>query len=75
MKKLDSLEGNSCANLVETALDVEYSAFELYRSIAESLEDEKARAAIADIAQAEKDHMRILIDALADCATASPVSS
>jgi len=37
--------------------------------LAEGLEDEKARTAISDIAQAEKGHMGILMDALADCAT------
>jgi rhodanese-related sulfurtransferase/rubrerythrin len=67
LERLDSLEGNPCLNLMELALHIEYSAFDLYRTLADRTQDEKTRETIMTIAQAEKAHMRTLVKALAQC--------
>lgn len=54
-------------NIVEMALNIEYAAYDLYRTVAESVDDENAKKALLTVAQAEKGHMRILADVLATC--------
>ena len=65
--RIESLEGNTCLNILELALDVEYAAFDLYRSIAEKTEDNTVRSALLTIAQAEKGHMKNLVRAITQC--------
>ncbi len=67
MSQLHSLKGSFCLNLLEMALDIEYSAFDLYRTAAESADDPGAREAFFTIAQAEKAHMRILMAEIPKC--------
>ncbi len=50
--------------LMEIALDIEYAAYDLYRVMAERFEAEAAKNAFTAIAQAEKGHMRKLIEAI-----------
>jgi sulfur-carrier protein adenylyltransferase/sulfurtransferase len=64
-----SIGGSVCIRLMELALNVEYSAFDLYRTMADQALDEDARKAFLSIAQAEKSHMNILVDALGSCPT------
>ena len=59
--------GRTCVRLMELALHIEYAAFDLYRAMADQAEDSEAQEAFLKIAQAEKSHMNILIDALGTC--------
>ncbi len=59
--------GRTCVHLMELALHIEYSAFDLYRAMADQAESPEAHEAFLKIAQAEKSHMNILIDALGTC--------
>ncbi len=56
-----------CINLIELSLLIEYRAFELYRTVAERTADDNARGALLSLAQAEKAHMRVLTQAIANC--------
>ncbi len=56
-----------CIHLVELALNIEYAAFDLYRTMANRTEDAHAREVFFKISQAEKSHMDILIGALSTC--------
>jgi rubrerythrin len=67
IQQLETLEGNVCLNLIELALDIENAAFDLYRTMADRTEDPKGRDVFLDIAQAEKAHMKSLIDAIGRC--------
>lgn len=62
-----SAKSRLCVHLIELALNIEYAAFDLYRSMADRAADSEARGAFMKIAQAEKSHMNILIGALATC--------
>ena len=59
--------GRTCVHLMELALQVEYAAFDLYRTMADQAENPEARDAFLKIAQAEKSHMGLLADALGGC--------
>jgi rubrerythrin len=50
--------------LIEMALQIEYAAFDLYRNMADRSPAPDAREAFLTIAQAEKNHMRVLIKEL-----------
>jgi rhodanese-related sulfurtransferase/rubrerythrin len=67
LKRAEAIEGNTCLNFIELALHVENSAFDLYRTMAEQLESKKARGVFLSIAEAEKAHMKRLIDTLNQC--------
>lgn len=58
---------NPCIQLIETALDMEYAVFDLYRTMADRAESDDARGAFLSLAQAEKAHMRVLARALERC--------
>lgn len=57
-----------CVSLLEMALQIEYSAYDLYRTMAEGTEDAEAKEAFLTISQAEKSHMRKLAAAIPRCA-------
>ena len=59
--------GNTCVRLIELALHIEYAAFDLYRTMADQAEALEARDAFVKIAQAEKSHINVLVDALGGC--------
>jgi rubrerythrin len=65
--RMDRFDGEPCMNMIELALHIEYSAYDLYRTVAERSEDARARSAFLSIAQAEKGHMRMLARAVARC--------
>jgi rubrerythrin len=65
--RVDELDGDPCLNLIELALHIEYSAYDLYRTVAESAAETRAKNAFLSIAQAEKGHMRMLTRAVAGC--------
>jgi rubrerythrin len=53
--------------LIEMALQIEYTAYDLYRTMADRTPAPDAREAFLAIAQAEKAHMRSLINAIENC--------
>jgi len=58
---------DNCINLIELSLLIEYRAYELYRTVADRAANDDARDALLSLAQAEKAHMRILTQAIANC--------
>jgi rhodanese-related sulfurtransferase/rubrerythrin len=67
LQRIEALEGNLCLSLMELSLDVEYSALDLHRTIAEQAADAETRDAFLSIAQAEKRHMRTIAGAIDGC--------
>jgi len=65
---LERLEENRCLHILELALHIEYTAVDLYRTMAEQAKDPAVRDTFLTIAQAEKNHMRALIRAIDQCA-------
>ncbi|MFZ0614394.1 MAG: rhodanese-like domain-containing protein [Desulfobacterales bacterium] len=65
--QMHSLTGEACLGLIELALRIEYSAFDLYRTTAARTPAPEVRDALLSIAQAEKAHMRGLIRAIDTC--------
>lgn len=65
--QLEQIEGDPCVPLLEVGMTVEYSAYDLYRNMAERTDDAEARQAFLTIAQAEKAHMRRLGEGIAGC--------
>ncbi len=66
-RHLDAVRKHGCADVIDLALTIEYSAFELYRTMAEGSENSEAQSTFLSIAQAEKAHMRALTRALDQC--------
>jgi len=64
---LEKIKENQCLYILETALHIEYAAFDLYRTMAENIKDPTAQDTFLTIAQAEKNHMRMLTRALDLC--------
>lgn len=69
MERAMAAESRVCIRLLELALQIEYAAFDLYRSMADRITAPDAQEAFLTIAQAEKAHMRALVDALDECPT------
>lgn len=67
LKKAAGVEKDACLRLIEMALQIEYAAFDLYRTLADQGDSEEAREAFVKLAQAEKAHMQALIDAIDGC--------
>ncbi|MDZ7830254.1 MAG: rhodanese-like domain-containing protein [Desulfobacterales bacterium] len=66
--RLESIDSHVCASLMEIALNIEYAAYDLYRTAAaDHVESREAADLFLNIAQAEKTHMRMIAKALADC--------
>ena len=61
------LTDRTCLNLIELALRIEYSALDLYRTMAEQTLAPEARGTLLSVAQAEKAHMRVLTRAIETC--------
>ena len=66
-RHLNAVRKHGCADVIDLALTIEYSAFELYRTMAEGSENSEAQSTFLSIAQAEKAHMRALTRALDQC--------
>jgi rhodanese-related sulfurtransferase len=66
-RHLDAVRKHGCASVIDLAMTIEYSAFELYRTMAERSENSEAQSTFLSIAQAEKAHMRALTRALDQC--------
>ena len=66
-RHLDAVRKHGCTAVIDLAMAIEYSAFELYRTMVERSENPAARSAFLSIAQAEKAHMRALTRAIDQC--------
>ena len=66
-RHLDAIRNQGCTGVVDLAMTIEYSAFELYRTMADRSENSEAQATFQSIAQAEKAHMRALTRAIDQC--------
>ena len=67
MGYLKNIDKNPCLRILELAIHMEYTAFDLYKTMAEREKDQTVRDSFLSIAQAEKSHMRMLIRALDQC--------
>jgi rhodanese-related sulfurtransferase len=67
LEKAAAIQGQACLRFTELALQIEYAAFDLYRTLAEQAGAEAERAAFIHLAQAEKAHMQGLIKTLEGC--------
>ncbi|KPJ78338.1 MAG: hypothetical protein AMJ54_04295 [Deltaproteobacteria bacterium SG8_13] len=67
LQRLESLEGDTCLSMIEISMQIEYTAFDLYRVMADRSEKPEVRQALLSIAQAEKGHMRLLGRAIELC--------
>ncbi|MGD8293110.1 MAG: rhodanese-like domain-containing protein [Desulfobacterales bacterium] len=66
-RHLDAIRNQGCTSVIDFAMTIEYSAFELYRAMADRSENSEAQAMFQSIAQAEKAHMRSLTRAIDQC--------
>ena len=66
-RRLDAARKHGCISVIDLAMTIEYSAFELYRTMAERSENSEAQSTFLSIAQAEKAHMRTLTRAIDQC--------
>jgi len=64
MQKLSESPSEPFLRWIETALQIEYAAYDLYRTMAGQENAETPRQAFMTLAQAEKAHMQLLIEAL-----------
>ena len=60
-----------CMALAEIALDIEYRAFDLYKSLASRAEDPEQKQALLFLSEQEKTHIRLLVKGLPDCVQGS----
>ena len=65
--RLEALEKQSCTGILDLALNIEYTAYDLYRAAAERTDDTEVRETFLAVAQAEKGHMRALARSIAKC--------
>lgn len=63
LKRLDSVESGQPVMILDMALDIEYSAFDLYRSGADLVDDPEIKRILYGIANGEKQHMKKLAEA------------
>ncbi len=67
VQKVAAIESAPCLNLMELSMNIEYMAFDLYRTMAEKADAPRARDTFLSISQAEKGHMRVLAKAIEQC--------
>ncbi len=65
--KISAASQSPCLRLVEFALQIEFTAYDLYRTLAGQITDQDANQAFTQLAQAEKAHMQALIEAIGTC--------
>lgn len=67
IEMLSKVQSDACLRFVEMALQIEYAAFDLYRTLADQTEAQAHREAFVQLAQAEKAHMQALINTMDHC--------
>ncbi len=65
---LSKLSDDPCLDIIEMSLDIEFAAYDLYRSLAHRYIGTSVEEPFLAIAQAEKEHLRIASEALQYCA-------
>ena len=71
LERIEALSGDWCLGIIELALHIEYCAYDLYRTAAETSEDDGIRGTLLSVAQAEKSHMRMLTRGIGRCRESS----
>lgn len=61
-QKIEEMQGESVVNSLDMALSIEYSAYDLYRSIANQKYDQDIIEVFFTLAQAEKTHIHLLAE-------------
>ncbi len=67
LEEVVEVEAGRCLPLMEIALEIENSAFDLYRNLADREENASQAKAFLDLAQAEKAHIRDLVENITAC--------
>lgn len=67
IERLDTLGDLGCLSLMEFAMSIEIQAYDLYRHVANSLEEVAGQDAFLFIAQMEKTHMTLLAKVFKQC--------
>lgn len=67
ISKVKAIKENFCPNLFELALEIEFRAYDVYRTLANMSLGDAASHVFLSIAQVEKDHMQLLAEAIAEC--------
>ncbi len=67
ISRLEKADGSPCITVMELALHIEYTAYDLYRTVAEQAGNSDAKEVFLSIAQAEKGHMKTLVKAVSEC--------
>jgi sulfur-carrier protein adenylyltransferase/sulfurtransferase len=68
MKYIHNIQRYGCINLLDLALDVEFASYDLYKTLANLKSGQMDFAVILlDIAQAEKNHMKLIADSYKRC--------
>lgn len=74
MRKFDAfIERDLCLHVMETALDIEFSAYDLYKVMADKVSDKSVSEAFLSLAQAEKGHMKVIAKAIDRCSSKAGV--
>lgn len=67
LKRIAGVEKLACVRLMELALEIEYAAFDLYRTMADRITEPGCQEAFLSLAQSEKGHIRSLVQSLETC--------
>ncbi len=67
LRRISEMKEGDSLTLAEIALDIEYTAYDLYRSLSNLAQDEDQQWAFLQLAEQEKGHIRILAKNLPEC--------
>jgi rubrerythrin len=65
--RIREIEQGGCLTLAEIALEIEYTAYDLYRGLANRTVDNDQQTTFIHLAEQEKGHIRILAKGLPEC--------
>jgi rhodanese-related sulfurtransferase/rubrerythrin len=67
VKGLAAMEEEPCINFAEMALEIEFTAYDLYRNLATKAEDRESVGTLLMLSEQEKGHIRIVANILSAC--------
>lgn len=67
IERVSALPTQTCTTLMEFALTIEIQAYDLYRNVANDMNDATAQSAFLSISQMEKKHMQLLAKVFKEC--------
>ena len=67
IERVLAMPTQTCMTLMEFALTIEIQAYDLYRNLANELDDASAQDAFLSISQMEKKHMQLLAKVFKEC--------